>query len=415
MSTNADVVSLQQEKVRPKLPDMFETSDFLIAEIKRSADVEVVSTRDCRLPINLSYGGDYGKFDPDGGDMGRGSGPLTKHFVAGYFSVKLAIELTNLQMYATAKNEQAIKKAFALATAKAIKNFQVQEDAGLHGTANGVIFTATAHSAADSKSTYTGDTAFATQLLRRQQKVKVYSSDLQTDRTSGGAVRCEAITPTQVTLASEISGGATGDVFIFDGVSGTSPVWKKSIPVFINSLTTGNLLSLSRADYPEIRSNWVTANGSLSGVHGMLLLDEIEQRRDEFGSLAAIFHTKQRTAWYKVGMAISEWQRGGNDTPLDVVPKRKKEFSFAGERAITDKHADRTKVYFIDFSRWGRTVMKELDWYTLPGGSQRVFPLYGASGGLAAGILSYLEMHSDWYTDDAGGQGVISGLTIPTA
>jgi len=414
MPVNADIVSTQAEKLRPKLGEMFETSNFLLSEIKPNAEVEVVSTRDYRIPVLVSFGGDYGKFDPDGGDMGRGSGPLAKHYVTSYFSVRHAIELSNLQMYATAKSEQAVKKTYALAVANAMRTFQAMEDASLHTAGNGIVFTATAHTTSGGKSVYTGDTAVATQLLRRQQKVIVYDSGLSAPRDSGAAFRCEAITPTQVTLNATVTSAAATDVFVFDGLSGASPTWKKGIPTFINTLTTGNLMSLSRSDYPEIHSNWVNANGALSGVHGMLLLDQIEQRRDDV-EVTAVFHMKQRTAWYKAGMAISEWQRGKNDGPLDLVPKRKKEFQYAGLRAITDKHGDRTKVYFLRFPNWGRAVLKDLDWYTLPGTSQKVFQLYGTSGGVAAGILMYLEMHSDWYTDDPGNQGVIYGLSIPTA
>lgn len=420
MPTNADVLSLQQEKVRAKLPELFETSNFLVAEVERNAEVEQVSTRDYRIPIVVSYGGDYGTFDPDGGDMGLGSGPITKHYVTSYFPIKFGIQLTNLQMYATAKSEQAVKNAFALVMAKAMKQFQAQEDASFHTAGNGVIATATAQTTTSSKTVYTLDTSFSTQLLRRGMPVKVYPNDLsvgpraRTDDGTKTTFRCAIVDPVsgKVTLDDTVASAAATDKIVFDGVSGATPTWKKGMYSFLSTATTGNLMSLDRAANPEIISNWQTANGPLSGLHGMFLLDAIEQRRDDLGNLVAVFHMKQRSAWYKAGMAISEWQRGKADAMIDVVPKRAKEFQFAGIRAVVDKHQDRTRVDVLNLKRWGRAVLKDLDWYQV--GDRKIFPLRGTSGGIAAGVLLYLELHSDWYTDDVGCQGFISGLTIPT-
>jgi hypothetical protein len=144
----------------------------------------------------------------------------------------------------------------------------------------------------------------------------------------------------------------------------------------------------------------------------MLLLDQIEQRRNEAFAGSAVFHLKQRTAWYKCGMNISEWQRGKNDAPLDIVPKRARNFQFAGIGAIADKHQSRTKVYLLDFKKWGRAVLRDVHWHKV--GSNTIFPLRGATGGIADGILMYLKHLSDIYTYDPGCQGVIYDLAIPS-
>lgn len=413
MPTNAEVISLQLERVRPKLQELFETSDALFSRIKRASDVIKVSARDLRIPVVLTHGGDYRSFSLDGGDMGRGSGPVATHFVTTYFPTVLAIELTNLQLHATASSEQAVAKAFALATANAIKSMQFYEDVSLHTAGQGVIGTATAQTTGGGFTTYTMDQEFGVQLLRRGMPVHVFSNNLATQRTSSGAVRVVSVNyaTNQVTLPT-ISGAANDDKILFDGV-GATPVWKKGLPFFLSTATTGTLLGVDRSTYPEIISNWVSASGALNGLHGMLLLDQIEQRRKELGkNLLAVFHMRQRAAWYAQGIAISEWQRGNNDSPLDIVPKRQAEFSFAGIPAIADPHQSRTRIDVIDLDRWGSAVLKELDWYQV--GNQRLFELRGSSGGVASGILMYLEYHADWFTDDPGSQGFIFGLSIPS-
>ncbi len=112
-------------------------------------------------------------------------------------------------------------------------------------------------------------------------------------------------------------------------------------------------------------------------------------------------------------MAISEWQRGKSDAPLDIVPKRAREFQYAGLRAIADKHQSRTKVYLLSFKRWGRATLRGVHWHQVEG--KKLFPLYGASGGVADGIVSYLKLLADCYCRKPMAQGVIYDLAIPTA
>lgn len=416
MPTNADVVSLQMEKVSKKLSEVFETSSWLFSKVSKSADVEKVSTRDFRKPIIVSHGGNYRKYDPDGGDKGRGTGPKAAHFVSTYFPTLYAIELTDLQMMATAESEQAVKKAFALTVGNAMDNFKAMEDATLHTGGDGVFAIAVSQATDTGKTVYTLDTTLGTQLCRRQQKAAVYSNDLGTLRAAGpfSIDKVDRVS-NKVTMSATIGSAANDDKLVFEGVSATPPVWKNGIYAFNSTATTGNLLSLSRTDYPEIISNFINANGaSLTGVHAMLLLDQIEQNRNDLGDLTFILHPKQRTAYYKSIQDLSFWMRGKSDSPIDIVPKRVQEFQFAGIQAVTDKHALRNRVDALALKKFGRAELAPLDWYRLPDGT-KTFPLYGASGGLGSGILMYLTLHSDYVHSDPGSQGFVYNLEIPTA
>src|SRR5260370_30596810 len=52
-------------------------------------------------------------------------------------------------------------------------------------------------------------------------------------------------------------------------------------------------------------------------------------------------------------------------------------------------NADQTRVDFLDLSHWGRAVLKDIDFYEVNGNT--VFPIYGASGGLAASYIFYFD------------------------
>ena len=71
---NANVIALQLEKVRDKVPLLYERDDILLTMIQQRGDVEKVSSRNMRLPLQVNPGGKAGSYNADGGDLGRGSG-----------------------------------------------------------------------------------------------------------------------------------------------------------------------------------------------------------------------------------------------------------------------------------------------------------------------------------------------------
>src|SRR5258708_4863430 len=73
---NANVVALQLEKVRDKVPLLYERDDILLTMIQQRGDVEKVSSRNMRLPLQVNPGGKAGSYNADGADLGRGSGTV---------------------------------------------------------------------------------------------------------------------------------------------------------------------------------------------------------------------------------------------------------------------------------------------------------------------------------------------------
>src|ERR1700694_4455471 len=71
---NANVVALQLEKVRDKGPLLSERDDILLTMIQQRGDVEKISSRNMRLPLQVNPGGKAGSYNADGGDLGRGTG-----------------------------------------------------------------------------------------------------------------------------------------------------------------------------------------------------------------------------------------------------------------------------------------------------------------------------------------------------
>src|ERR1700689_1811714 len=121
---NAQTIALQLEKVRDKVPLLYERDDVLLSMIQQRGDVEKVSSRAMRLPLQVNPGGKAGSYSADGGDLGRGSG--TSYDVATISPVfyRFAVEITKLVEYASNAREKAVENAAKREVANGMKQFR---------------------------------------------------------------------------------------------------------------------------------------------------------------------------------------------------------------------------------------------------------------------------------------------------
>src|SRR5260370_25192576 len=108
---NANVIALQLEKVRDKVPLLDERDDVLLRMIQARGDVEKVSSRNMRLPLQVNPGGKAGSYSADGGDLGRGSGSQYDVAQVSPIFYRFAVEITKLVEYASNAREKAIENA----------------------------------------------------------------------------------------------------------------------------------------------------------------------------------------------------------------------------------------------------------------------------------------------------------------
>lgn len=414
MANITNVVAAQMEAIDKALPELLETSSYLYKELGKNAHDIKVSTRDLRIPVIVSGGGDFGTYDPDGGDMGLGSAPMWKVMTTTYFPFKHAIQLTDLEMETTKESEQALKSQFAVAVAKALPEFQAHLDASLHCPASGVVATAVSQTTTGGKTVYTLDDNVSNQLIRRNTPYVVYPTALDTARDSGNSHRAIAVDKVSntVTMDATIASAANTDKLLFAGVAATSPTWANTIQTFLSTATTGNLLALDRAANPEVISNWVDAGAStISPLHGALLLKQIDQRIDKLESPRWIFHRAQVLGLQKQITTIQKYDVGQNTKILDLLPEFVDEFQFAGAPAKVDKHQDRSRVELLTMKNWGRAVVKDLGWRKNPDG-RYFYELRGSSGGIGAGILLYMNALLNFYCVNPAAQGFIYNLNV---
>src|SRR6266571_1471817 len=218
---NANVVALQLEKVRDKVLLLYERDDILLTMIQQRGDVEKVSSRNMRLPLQVNPGGKAGSYNADGGDLGRGSGTAYDVAQVSPIFFRFAIEITKLVEYATTGRERAIENAAKREVANGMKQFRAFLDKLMQTAGNGVLGTISSFAS----TTWTMATPPGAALVYVGQTIQVYDSTLTTNRGTANVTAADPISPTQtITVDVNPAGLANGDVIVHDGLSGAQPV-----------------------------------------------------------------------------------------------------------------------------------------------------------------------------------------------
>jgi hypothetical protein len=224
---NAQTVALQLEKVRDKLPLLYERDDMLLQMIQQRGDVERVSSRNMRLPLQIKPGGKPGYANMDGGDLGRGGGTLYDFAQVTPTFVKFATEITKLVEYATNAPEKAIENAAKREVKNAMAQFRTFLDQCLNASASGVFGTV---------SSINGNVVRLTKppgaiLFFPGETVQFYDSTLANLRGSANVVEVDRFggqidttsTLPQISVDAMPNGVIATDVIIPDGLLSINP------------------------------------------------------------------------------------------------------------------------------------------------------------------------------------------------
>jgi len=413
--SNSQTIALQLEKVRDKVPLLYERDDVLLSSIQQRGDVEKVSSRAMRLPLQVNPGGKAGSYNADGGDLGRGSG--TAYDVATISPVfyRFAVEITKLVEYATNAREKAVENAAKREVANGIKQFRTFLDKLIQTAGNGVL--GSIATGGITGTTFTMNVPSGAALVYVGQTVQVYDSTLTTNRGTCNVVAADPITAQTITVDAVPTGTVGGDLLVHDGLSGAQPVSLFGIKYHQNNATTGTWLNLNRATYPvQLATPRVNAgNAALTPANVRLAINKVRKALgiNQVGKLIAYTSVEQEHAWENLGISISQIVKEGgyeNGNDLDLLFTGRKTMS--GVPIKSSVNADQTRVDFLDLSHWGRAVMKDIDFFEI--GGQTVFPIYGASGGLAASYIFYFDTGFQLFDDSPRSGAYIDALARPS-
>lgn len=429
----------QIEKVRSKVEELFETSDTAAALIKKGGEAEIISDKLYRIPLVTRRGGSYRYFNADGGDMGSGSGLAVTFMQAGYFYTDYVVELTQRAMDTTAKGEQAVLNAFAYNFKGAMKELQTIDDIAFHNDGTGKLTNSASATSTwgSSLTTYTfagASDAVGVSRLRPGMIVGVFNSGGSTQRVGTGSTTEFQIDHVDfvnkvVYLNDTVASAAGTDILAFAGLAPTLASFQSTWPLsgdsarhglyYFNDANTSNyVLGQLKSNVTELLANNVVANGYLAHIHGLILQDQIINRRDEsaYAGLVGLSHMAQRAQVYSIGIAMAEWMRTKpGEKMIDVMPdgvNYTTSFPFAGLTCKLDKRQDKSRLDFIIPKKWGRAMLHDTKFHEVEG--KTIFEGRATTGNLKATQQFILTQAYDYYNVDPGTGGYISSLTVPS-
>src|SRR5256712_1966614 len=411
---NTQTIALQLEKVRDKVPLLYERDDVLLSMIQQRGDVEKVSSRNMRIPLQVNPGGKAGSYNADGGDLGRGSGSVYDVAQISPIFFRFAVEISKLVEYSTNAREKAIENAAKREVANGMKQFRAFLDKVLQTAGNGVLGTI----GSVSGTTLTMNTPPGAALVYVGQTIQIYDTTITTNRGSCNVVAADPISSTQtITVDALPAGTVATDVLVHDGLSGAQPVSLFGVKYHQNNATTGTWLNLNRATYPvQLATPRVNAgNAALTPGNVRLAINKVRKALgiNHVGKLIAYMAVEQEHAWENLGITVSQIIKeggGGRADDLDLLFSGRKTMS--GVPIKSSVNADQTRVDFLDLSHWGRAVVKDIDYFEVNGNT--VFPIYGASGGIAPSYIFYFDTAFQVWSDSPRSGAFVDTLARPS-
>lgn len=406
----ADVVGLQLEQVRDKLPELFHYNDVFVNRIDTRKDVIKVSSRATRVPLQIRPGSKYGMVNLAGGALGRGAGTHYDAATLTPLASRIAVEINQDALDQTAGEPKAIRKLLSIEIKNAMREFRVQLNSQVQLDGTGVLATVSGTSAGVIT---VNNAPYFAQLIRAGQVLTVYDSTITTNR--GPCTVASVDYPNNNINVDAVPGGTVaGDVILPEGVSGANPVGYLGIHYHASDAATGTWMNLSRVTNPEVRANAVhNGSNALTTAPIRLLLTKIIQRVGNVNpkQLAAHLHMAQAAAYEELAVLVTEIHKGSGNEDIDMLFGNAK---LAGVKAMPDLHADRARIDFVNFDTWGKVESAPVDFLKTPDGRYFDRPIDSTTGSQVASVIFWIYWFGNFFIDNPASIGYIDGLAIPT-
>ena len=413
MLSHIQVAATEIERVRGDVPVMYDREDTFFSFVERRP-VEVVNSRDMRAPLELRPGGNFGHFDADGGDLGRGDGPVFDKALIPTTNLKFAVEWTAKAQWTTDDKRKAVIDTFRHLMANSMAEYRRHIDTLAIGSAgDGVLGTVESTSNSGGVDTVVLTNTNGARLLRYGQPINVYSSTLATNRTAGAEKEITYLDgATRTIKVPTVTGLVAGDKIVVSGVSATPPVSLLGVLYHHNGAVTGSWLGLDRALVPEVRANRVNAAGALALPHARMALNKIGERlgMGKGRRLTAWMHPAQLQAYEDLAnLSVVINKSPSSREGLDLYWGDN--ITIAGIPIKTHWAWPKDRIVFIANDSWYLPDMHPVGFYEV--GGTRIWPIRGASGGIATSSIFYYVGSFNFALANPAAVAYIDGLTVP--
>jgi hypothetical protein len=405
------VAATELERVLPKVRRAFEYDDKFWATVEKK-NVEKISNRQMRIPIELRPGGKFKYFNPNGGDLGRGGGPTYDKAVVQSVFMAEAIEYTKLADWSTDSDRKAVINAVRKLTTNATLEIRRQLDSQSMQAGTGVIGTVLTDTPAGGFNVIVLTNEFGARLMRFDQEVQIYDTTLATPRGSATITKWDVANNT-IELFPQIAGVVATDVIVTAGISAPASLPALfGVPYHHSNASTGNWLGMNRATTPEIRSNRVNANNNPFTLPlPRLAVNYVGNRigLDENFKPVAWMHPCQKQAYEEIGQLVSIIQKSGSSP--DKMDMYFDKFQMAGMSVRESFSWSKTRIDVVNLDVWGRGETLPLGFYTSDG--RKIFEIRGASGGVATSEIFYMVCGTQLFVTNPAATAYIDNLSVP--
>ncbi len=408
---NAEVVGLELERVLPNVATLFERDDVFFTSIKKR-NVEKISNRQMRIPLEMSPGGNFGYFDPDGGDLGRGSSQQWDKAVLQAVFMKEGIEYTKLAEWGTDDSRKAVQNAVRQMVAKAMDELRRQIESQLQQPGTGVVGLITSVTTSGGVDTYVLQSdGFGAKLVRFNQVIQVFDTTLATNRGSG-VITSYDIQANTISVTPAITNAAATDKLVVSGITTPTAIPALyGVPYHDSNASTGTWLGFSRATTPQVRASRVNGNNSpLTLPSPRLAINNIGNRVgiDNNFNPVAWMHPAQKQAYEEIGQLVSMIWKEPKEEKLNLYFDQ---MQMAGAMVKANYVWDKTRIDFISENIWGRGEILPLGFYTTDG--RTIFELRGPTGGIMTSDIFYMVTGFQMFVNNPAACSYIDNLQIP--
>jgi len=409
----ADVAGLELERVIPKVQIVFEREDKFYSQLSK-ADVEKVSYRQMRVPLELRPGGAFQYFNPDGGGLGRGGGPkFDKALVSAVF-LSENIEYTKLTQWSTDDPRKAVVNAVRRMTASALDEIRRQIDSQCQGDGSGSIGTIGSVSTAGGVDTYVLDSdGFGARLVRYGQVVQVFDSTLATLRGKGTITLWDIENKT-IDVTPAIAGAVATDILVTDGIATPATPGEALLGIRYHhsNSSSGTWLGFARSSTPEIRSNRVNGlNSALALPLPRLAVTKMGNRVGEDNTVApeAWLNPAQAAAYEEIGQLAISIHKQPKEEALNMYFNDN--MQLAGAPVKKSFNWNQKRIDFVNKSIWKRAEILPIGFYTTDG--RKIFEIRDSSGGVATSEIFYMVVGMQVFPTNPAATAYIDNLQVP--
>ena len=413
-------IASQLEYVRDTLEELILLSGVLWKRINKSTEVKAFSNRPARIPFNVLTGGIVrtGVNIFDGGDMGLGSAPTQTFGTLSAVAIVQASQYTTLSEFSTDSSEKAIENYVTLTNRQAVETFAGYQDALL----------------CQSDGSNTLDTVVSVNglglvvnnadIFQDNQLLDCWSALLPNGALLG-TVQIQSIDIANNTIwlmAPPPAGVTTGTLLLLTGSSGAANSGFFGIPYYHVSGNAGNFMGIPRSSFagkfstPSITlGTGGTTTGPLTPAAVRACQAQIDLAMGIDASdddVVAHCNVDVAAAWENNALPVQSivYNEMQGDASADMLKKRQST-TIAGREILRNIRARIGRLDFLNFKHWFRLETVPLDMHDV--GGQTLFPIYGASGGLASSQIFYYEMMYQWGLGQPRREAYIPQITVP--